>query len=140
MRLEPITGDNLLAAGMTLPVPASVIGGRSIPWSRVAYAGGTHLVGGDALFAQYQPIWDPALTWARHFALRSTVTYLPASKSTGVVDSTVPGAIVERNAGAQMLLTAGVRLLDGVALSVPQGASALMTPLSTLVGRADAGA
>ena len=130
-------GDSLLATGMTLPVAVSTISGKSVAWSRVAYAGGTHLVRGDALFNAFQPIWDPALTWARHYALRSTISYLPGSGK--IPANTVPSAIVERNASAQALLTPGVRLLDGVALSTSKGAAALMTPLATLIARADAG-
>src|ERR1019366_3776234 len=133
------SGDNLLAAGMTLPTPITTIGGRTLAWSRMTYAGGTHLVSGDSLFTRFQPIWDPGLTWARHYVLRNTVSYYAASKSAGFGANTVPNAIVENNATAQPLLTAGVRLLDGVALTIPQSASALMTPLSTLSARANAG-
>ncbi len=130
-------GDRLLASGMVMPLTVSMINGQSVAWSRVVLVGGTHLVRGDALFTSFQPIWDPALTWARHYALRSTVSYLPANDR--LAANMVPSAIVERNADAQPLLTPGVRLLDGVALSTTQGALALVTPLTTLIARADSG-
>ncbi|MFO1219403.1 MAG: S8 family serine peptidase [Burkholderiaceae bacterium] len=132
-------GDNLLAAGQVMPTPASTIAGRTQTWSRIAYAGGNHLVRGDALFTSFQPIWDPALTWARHYTLRSTVSWLPATNR--LPGFTVPMAIVERNAAAQPLLGAGVKLLDAVATSAStaNGSAALMMPLTTLIARADSG-
>ncbi len=72
-------GDRMLASGKTLPAATSKLNGQAVPWAAVATAGGTHLVGGDALFTRWQPIYDPALTWARQLALRSTVRWDPAT-------------------------------------------------------------
>ena len=52
---------------------------QTFDWGRIAFAGGSHLVSGDALFTDFQPIYDPGLTWVRQVALRNTVQYLPAS-------------------------------------------------------------
>ncbi len=49
-------GDNLLAAGKSLPLPTSTIAGQTVAWGRIASAGGGHLVSGDALFNRFQPI------------------------------------------------------------------------------------
>ena len=66
-------GANLLAAGKALPAAKSSLNGQSFNWSRVVTAGGNRLLSGDALFPQYQPIWDPRLVWAgstaRHGAI-----------------------------------------------------------------------
>ncbi len=105
-------GRQPLAPGV-LPVPSSTLNGEPFDWSRIAYAGGGHLVSGDALFTNFQPIYDPGLTWVRQVALRNTVQYLPASA--GVPANTVPKAVVETNASEQSLLTAGVVLLDRLA-------------------------
>ena len=91
-------GDNLLAPGKVLPAAQSMLNGQPVAWSRMAVAGGSHLVGGEALFTRWQPIYDPALTWARQVALRSTVSWLPAGG--GVAAQTVPASVVETNAPA----------------------------------------
>ena len=105
-------GDNLLAVGKAMPTPSSTLNGQAFNWGRIAFAGGAHLVSGDALFTQFQPIYDPGLTWVRQVALRNTVEYSPASF--GVTANTVPSAIFETNAAAQTLLTPQVVLLDAL--------------------------
>jgi subtilisin family serine protease len=130
-------GDSMLAPGATLPAPTSLVGGRTVVWSRIAYAGGTHLVSGNELFTHWQPIWNPSITWARGYVLQDVVNFQPITK--GVPANTVVASVVERNAPAQPLLTSGVQLLDATAASIPQAPSALVTPVSTLIARADAG-
>jgi subtilisin family serine protease len=130
-------GAAMLAPGMTLPVATSPVGGKQVAWSRLAYAGGTHLVSGGALFTNWQPIWNPAITWARGYVLQDVVSFQPTSK--GVPANTVIASVVEQNAPSQPLLAGGVLLLDSTAGSIPQGPSALFAPVSTLVSRADSG-
>jgi serine protease AprX len=106
-------GDSLLAAGKSMPLPSSTLSGQTFNWGRIVFAGGTHLVSGDALFTNFQPIYDPGLTWVRQIVLRNAVQYMPAS--TYVPANTVPQAVLESNATAQTLLTPRVVLLDAVA-------------------------
>lgn len=134
-RLLP--GAGLLAPGATLPAPVSTVAGRALPWSRIVTVGGTRIVRGEALFTQLQPIWDPGLLWMRHFVLRTSVSYLPATRF--VPADRIPFAFVELNAGPQPVLTAGVRLLDATALTIGESDLVLFTPLTTLLQRADAG-
>ena len=39
-------GDNLLASGQSLPEPVSTVNGEIVNWSRVVFAGGSHLLSG----------------------------------------------------------------------------------------------
>ena len=133
------TGDNLLANGASLPAMRSTLNGENVDWGRIAFAGGSHLVSGDALFTHWQPIYDPRLTWVRQVALRSNVAWLPAGVL--VAANTVPVSVVETNATAQTLLTPQVVLLDGLAGSNSAGlASGVFTPIALLASRAAAGA
>ena len=68
-------GDPLLAPGRTMGTLRSTLGGRVSEWSRIVYAGGNQVYSGAALFAQYQPIYDPRLTWAGGKVLRSQPVY-----------------------------------------------------------------
>jgi serine protease AprX len=99
-------GTNLLASGKTMPAKTSTISGETFNWSRIAYAGGNQIVSGDALFTQFQPIWDHRLVWAGPVAQRYTVGYWPAAS--GVAANTFVKAISWGPAGDQTLLTAGV--------------------------------
>ncbi|MDH5340862.1 MAG: S8 family serine peptidase, partial [Rubrivivax sp.] len=65
-------GAALLAAGKAMPEPVTLLDGKKIPWSRIVVAGGSHVLSGSALFTQYQPIYDPRLTWVRDIATRRT--------------------------------------------------------------------
>ena len=66
-------GASLLAANAALPLPSSSINGQTFNWSRIVYAGGNQILTGNALFTQFQPIWDPRIVWARGAARRATV-------------------------------------------------------------------
>ena len=56
-------GDNLLAAGKSLPAPVSVIEGRSFSWSGLVLMGGNQVLGGSALLRKFQAAYDPTVTW-----------------------------------------------------------------------------
>src|SRR6202030_1541376 len=98
-------GDNLLAAGKAMPSPATTINGQTFNWSRIAFAGGSHLVSGTALFTRFQPMYDPRILWVRQNSLCATVTYwpLPAPLNT-FVQSITQGPMVQD----QVLITPGV--------------------------------
>ena len=132
-------GDNLLAPGKALPAPSSTLNGQSFNWGRIAFVGGAHLVSGDALFSNFQPIYDPGLTWVRQVALRNTVEYAPASF--GLPANTVPSAILETNASAQTLLTPQVVLLDAVVGSTHSAKkkTGMFRPTSSVANSAAAG-
>ncbi|MDQ3027880.1 MAG: S8 family serine peptidase, partial [Pseudomonadota bacterium] len=48
------SGDSMLGAGKSMPAPASTIEGRTARWSQLAFLGGRHVLGGDALMRRYQ--------------------------------------------------------------------------------------
>lgn len=101
----------VMAPGATLPRPESVLAGQPVPWGTLVTAGGNHLVTGEALFRQWQPLWDPALTWARGAALQQEVRWQPATLT--VPGRTVPTAILQRNAGRQPLFDLQPHRLNG---------------------------
>ena len=49
----------------TMPEPVSVVNGEPVSWSRVAFAGGSHVLSGSALFQTYQGFYDPRVAWSR---------------------------------------------------------------------------
>src|SRR6185436_10518205 len=59
------TGDSLLRTGVSFPSASSTLAGESVPWGGYIFAGGSHVLGGTALFKKYQPIYDPALVWVQ---------------------------------------------------------------------------
>ncbi len=63
-------GDSMLATGATFPSPVSNIGGRLARWGRYIFAGGSHILAGEALFRRYQAIYDPAIVWVRDAVTR----------------------------------------------------------------------
>ncbi|MFO1296599.1 MAG: S8 family serine peptidase [Rubrivivax sp.] len=133
-------GDNLLAAGRTPPQPRSTIGGRTFDWSGIAFAGGNRLVSGNALFEQWQPVYEPGLTWARQFVVRSHAV-TPAGRRPAALAEGWLGAYVETAAAPQGLLGPGVRLLDLLAASPAPAVAArvLVTPVTQLAARVRAG-
>ena len=127
------TGASMLAAGKTLPAPSSTLNGETVPWSRMVFAGGTQVLGGPALFANYQPIYDPRLVWVGKTALRTTVTYWPAAS--GVPARTFPKWVTEKPAGSQGFVTAGVLSATALAgTSSKVGRTGVFIPTATLSG------
>ena len=58
-------GGTMLAPGKATPAATSTINGNAFNWSRMVYAGGTSVLSSSALFTQYQPMWDPRITWGQ---------------------------------------------------------------------------
>ncbi len=56
-------GTSMLAAGASLAASFSKVNGLGFEWSRIVFVGGNQIVTGGALL-NYQPIYDPRLTWA----------------------------------------------------------------------------
>ena len=133
-------GDSLLAVGKTAPSQVSALSGQTVPWRQTIMADGSPLLGGNALFTKWQPIYDPGRGWARQVTLRSTVSDLAADAKLGVSTHPAPSAIIETHAAPQGLVTAGVKLLDGVAQNASSGSAALITPVAALAARAAPGA
>jgi serine protease AprX len=129
-----VPGATLLAGGRTLPAPASTVEGTSFAWSRMITAGGNRVLGGTALFTQYQPIYDPTLAWASGVVRRRSVSYWPAA--TGVPANTYPKAVSDTAAANQTaLLSPGVLLGDGLAGQTSSIArSGMFIPVTQLSG------
>ena len=72
-------GDNLLASGQTVPIPVSIIQGQVVKWGQIVFAGGSHLVSGWALFANYQGFYDPRLVWVRDWVRLYTPVDSPST-------------------------------------------------------------
>ena len=68
-------GSSLLASGKSMPSKTSSLNGASFNWSRVAVVGGSVIVSGDALFTQFQPIYDPRFTWSNGVVRKRVPTY-----------------------------------------------------------------
>lgn len=96
-------GDSILAAGRSLPAPASTFEGATIPWSRFAFMGGARVLAGNDLFAKFQPIYDPTLTWVGQRVRQVAVDYYDKD------DTYVSGFIEGETKGKTLtLVTSGV--------------------------------
>lgn len=84
-------GDSILVKGKPVPAPSSVVGGQTIPWSRFVFMGGAHVLGGTDLFAKWQPVYDPTLTWVGQRVRRLDVEYFDNKSGAveGVVEETI---------------------------------------------------
>ena len=98
-------GANLVAAGKSLPAPQSTIAGQVVPWSRIVYAGGNRIVSGSALLTQFQPIWDPRITWAGSVVRKTQPNYWTGS---GIAANTYVKGYTEGAAPNQSLLMPGL--------------------------------
>jgi subtilisin family serine protease len=126
-------GANLLASGKSLPEASSTLSGQTFAWSRIVFAGGRHLVSGDALFTRYQPFYDPRLAWVGSVVRRRTVSYWPGAGE--VPGNTYVRSVVEAPAAGQVLVTAGVVLAtDLVGQSSHAGATGAFLPTATVSG------
>jgi len=126
-------GAPMLAPGKTMPSPVSRINGADVPWSRIVFAGGSHVLSGPTLFDQYQSIYDPRLVWVRDSAQRYDVSYWPAGH--GEAPRTWVKSIVARPAPSQPLLTAGVVWVSPLAGdSSLRGKTGVFIPTATLSG------
>ncbi len=99
-------GASLLAANKSLPSPRSTVNGETFDWGRMVFAGGNQIVSGDALFSQFQPIYDHRLVWASGRVQRHLVDYWPAGKK--AAGNTFVKSVRSARSGNQPLLTPGV--------------------------------
>jgi subtilisin family serine protease len=131
-------GDSLVAAGKTMPAPQSTVGGASVPWSRLAFVGGSQIASGAALLGTFQPIYDPRLVWAGANVHRSVLTWWPASGS--VPANRYVRSVLDQAAPDQALLTNGVTLASAIAGdSSWQGRTGVFAPTATLTNWLAAG-
>jgi serine protease AprX len=70
-------GDSLLAAGKGLPQPATLLNNETLAWSQLIFAGGSYVLGGTPLLAQYQAFYNPRLLWVRGQVRRYEVVGWP---------------------------------------------------------------
>ena len=101
-----VPGAALLAPNKLMPAAQSTLGGQTVKWSRIVYAGGNQVLSGDALFTKYQSIWDPRLVWSRGIARRTVALYWPAAQ--GVAANTFVKSFSESAAPNQALVSASV--------------------------------
>jgi len=124
-------GDSMLAPGKSLPIAMSVINGASVSWSRIVFAGGSHLLSGAALFTQYQPIYDPRLVWVRTSAQRLALSYWPAAS--GEAPDLWMRSITAGPVASQRFVGAGVVWATSLAGSSSlRGGTGAFTPAATL--------
>jgi serine protease AprX len=84
-------GDSILVKGKSVPPPYSTVGGAVIPWSRFVFMGGARVLAGGDLFAKFQPVYDPTLTWVGQRVRRMEVEYF--DNKSGAVEGVVEQAI-----------------------------------------------
>ncbi len=123
-------GSSMLASGKVMPAATSTIGGSAFTWSRIVFAGGNHVVSGPALFTQYQPLWDPRITWANGIVRKRQAVYWAG---TGIAANTYPQSFTDSALSNQTLLTAGVVSADTlVGTSSSIGKTGVFIPNTTL--------
>ena len=134
-KLKP--GDSILAAGQKVPLPSSSFGGAAIPWSRFVFLGGTHVLSGSELFARYQPVYDPTLTWVGQRVRDVDVIYFDNK------DNHVEGFIESTPTSGKplMLVTSGVRDVSSqLGISSLVNHTGAFTPSSVVTDKLAAGA
>ena len=104
-------GDDMLASGKSMPTPSSLINGETISWSRVAFAGGSHVLSGEVLFQKYQGFYDPRLTWVRDSVAKLTPVYWTGSGPS----NTYMRYVVATDLQGAVLVTPGVVFADAIA-------------------------
>jgi subtilisin family serine protease len=125
-------GGALLAAGKAMPTPITTINGESFNWSQLAFAGGSSILTGDALFTKYQGFYDARLLWVRERVASYTPMYWAQPIAANGLPLRIKGVAAATNTSAS-LVSAGVRVVDRVAgLSNPLTATGLFTPTLNL--------
>ena len=136
--LKPdLVAAGTLSAGLAinataLPTPTSTVAGGTFNWSRIVTMGGRHIATGDALFTQFQPIYDPRVNWVGASARRVGLSYWPYNAAYPHA-STVPNGVTEPLSASGNLLTPGVRLgraLAGASSAV--GKTGVFLPSATM--------
>src|SRR3989442_324395 len=105
-------GSPMLAPGMSMPTQSSTVNGTSFNWSRIAFAGGGHIVSKPALFTEYQPIYDPRVTWADGIVRFRQPMYWSGYT---IAPNTYVQRFIDKPGSNQTLLTAGVVMADALA-------------------------
>src|SRR6267143_7322399 len=105
-------GSPMLASGMSMPTQSSTVNGTSFNWSRIAFAGGGHIVSKPALFTEYQPIYDPRVTWADGIVRFRQAVYWSGST---IPPNTYVQRFIDTPGSNQTLLTAGLVMADALA-------------------------
>ncbi len=101
-----------MAAGKLLPQPTGNIEGVNFVWSRMAFVGGSHVASGPNPLTQFQPLWDPRLTWASGAVKRRQAVHW---SGTGIAANTCVKNFTETTLTKQSLIRPGVVLADGLA-------------------------
>ena len=123
-------GTALLASGKTSPAQISKINGADVTWSRIVFAGGTHVVSGTALFTKFQPIYDPRITWAGKVVRKRQVVYW---SGTGIAANTYAKSFTDAASANTTLLTSAVVQADLLAgASSVLGKTGVFIPTPTL--------
>ena len=131
------SGDNMLAYDKSMPAKSSTINGTSFNWSRVVFVGGNHVVSGSKLFTQYQPIWDPRITWVGNVVRKRVPVYW---SGTGIASNTYASYFTDTAALNQTLTTSGVVRGDSLAgASSLTGTTGTIFPAATPSARLTAG-
>jgi serine protease AprX len=126
-------GDSLIPAGVAFPAPETKLNGQTIAWSRIVFAGGSHVLTGEDLFRKLQGFHDPQISWVRSRITRAQPIF---SSSTGVLLGYREGA-----ASPGVLVTSGVKsLTTALGNSSPRAKTGAFTPTSVALIKAINGA
>src|SRR2546421_5759608 len=98
-------GTSMLAPYQWMPAQSSTINGHTFNWSRIAFVGGNQVVSGSRLFTQYQPIWDPRITWAGNGVRKRVAVYWSGA---GIAANTYVQYFTDDALANQTLITSGV--------------------------------
>jgi serine protease AprX len=96
-------GDSLIPAGVAFPAPETKLNGQTIGWSRIVFAGGSHVLTGEDLFRKLQGFHDQQISWVRTRVTSAQPIYNPYT-------GTLLG-YRETGASPIMLVTKGVKSL-----------------------------
>jgi subtilisin family serine protease len=110
-------GDSILVKGKSVPPPSSIVGGTVVPWSGFVFLGGARVLGGTDLFAKWQPVYDPTLTWVGQRVRSLDIEYF--DKKSASVEGVVEQAVDSKK--KVTLVTPGV-----VDVSMQLGVSSLL--------------
>jgi len=123
-------GDDMLTDDM--PNKATTVNGSAFNWSRIAFVGGNQIVSGSSLFYNYQPIYDPRITWAHNVVRFRQPVYW---SGTGIAANTYVQNFTDTAVINQTLITSSVVDADALAgNSDPVAQTGMFIPTATLSG------
>jgi serine protease AprX len=96
-------GDSLIPAGVVFPAPETKLNGQTIAWSRIVFAGGSHVLTGEDLFRRLQGFHDQQISWVRGRVTRAEPIFSSSN--------TVLLGYRESTASPGVLVTGGVKSL-----------------------------